>query len=195
MKRRWISSPRASSANWALTTALCTASVISMNRTGRWNATTGTLARAHAATTGAGTSRQLEPSSTAKAAMPCSITDAPPGGLVARLLTGPEPGGQHELAALEEIVRVGHLDDMRPADLEAQGGVADDDLRQRPAHHGQIQHIGKTQHDASSCIITERPTHCPLRRLTSNRKGGQRSDGRERGWRRRRPRPTSISRV
>ena len=43
MKRRWISSPRASSANWALTTAPCTASVISMKRTGRWKATTGTL--------------------------------------------------------------------------------------------------------------------------------------------------------
>ena len=70
MKRRWISSPRASSANWALTTAPCTASVISMKRTGRWKATSGTPARAHAATTGGGSSRQLEPSSTANAASP-----------------------------------------------------------------------------------------------------------------------------
>ena len=70
MKRRWISSPRASSANCAFTTAPWTASVISMKRTGRWKATTGTPARAQPATTGDGTSRQLEPSSTASAATP-----------------------------------------------------------------------------------------------------------------------------
>ena len=76
MKRRWISSPRASSANCALTTAPWTASVISMKRTGRWNATTGTPARAQPATTVGGTSRQVEPSSTASAAIPCSTSEA-----------------------------------------------------------------------------------------------------------------------
>ena len=76
MKRRWISSPRASSANWALTTAPCTPSVISMNRTGRWNAITGTPARAQPATTVGGTSRHVDPSSTAKAAIPCPTSDA-----------------------------------------------------------------------------------------------------------------------
>ena len=87
MKRRWISSPRASSANWALTTAPWTASVISMKRTGRWNATTGMFARAQRRDDRRGTSRQLEPSSTASAAIPCSISDAVQragGGVVAR---------------------------------------------------------------------------------------------------------------
>ena len=57
-------------------TAPCTASVTSTNRTERRNAISGTPASAHAATIGSGTrSRQVEPSSTATAAAPCSITD------------------------------------------------------------------------------------------------------------------------
>ena len=76
MKRRWISSPRCSSSNCWCSTAACTASVISTNRTVRRNATSGTPASAHASTTGAGTcSRQVEPSSTAIAAAPCSSSE------------------------------------------------------------------------------------------------------------------------
>ena len=74
-----------------------------------------------------------------------------------------QPGREHELAALEQVVGVGHLDHVRPADLALQRAVADDQLRQRPAHDGQVQHIGKAQHDGPSCIIAEHPTHCPLR--------------------------------
>ena len=76
MKRRWISSPRRSRSNWLLSTAEWIASVTSTKRTERWKAISGTPAAAHACSTGSGTrSRQVEPSSTATAAAPCSISD------------------------------------------------------------------------------------------------------------------------
>ena len=178
MKRRWISSPRASSANCAFTTAPCTASVISMNRTGRWNATTGTPARAHPATTGGGTSRQLDPSSTASAASPWSISDAVQRRLVSGVGSGAEPGRKNQFAALKEIVRVRHLNHMGPADLAAELGVPDDDLRQRAANHGQVEYIGKAQHDALSCMIAEHPTDCPLRgQCAGGRVGNGQTEG------------------
>ena len=106
MKRRWISSPRASSANCALTTAPWTASVISMKRTGRWKATTGTPARAQPATTGA---RHVAP---ARAQLDRQRGHAlldqrrRPRRLVGRLGARAEPGRQHQFAALEQVVRV-----------------------------------------------------------------------------------------
>ena len=77
MKRSWISSPRRSSSNWLLSTAVCTASVISTKRTERRNASSGTPPSAHARTTASGTrSRQVDPSSTATATAPCSTSEA-----------------------------------------------------------------------------------------------------------------------
>ena len=178
MKRRWISSPRASSANCAFTTAPCTASVISMKRTGRWKATTGTPARAQPATTGGGTSRQLEPSSTASAASALVDQRRRPARLVSGVGAGAEPGRQHQFAALKEIVRLRHLNDVRPADLAPELGVADHDLGQRAAHHGQFEDVGKAQHDDLSCIMAEDPTDCPLRaQCTPGRVGNGQTEG------------------
>ena len=172
MKRRWISSPRASSANCALTTAPCTASVISMNRTGRWKATTG-----HAGARAAGHDRRRHVAP-ARAQLdrqrrqPLLDQRRRPRRLVSGVGAGAEPGREHQFAALEQVVRLRHLDHVRPADLAPERRVADHDLRQRPAHDGQLEDVGEAQHDVSSCIMAEHPTHCPLRVTSSTGRVG-----------------------
>ncbi len=168
MKRRWISSPRRSSSNCACRTAPCTASVISMNRTARWNATTGTSAAAHAATTGAGTSRQLVPSSTASAASPWSTSDVAQAVWCAASQPRAETRGEHELAALEQIVGVRHLDHVRPADVAARAPpspVTTWGSARRTT--GRSRTASRAQHDGSSTIIAQHPTDRPLRSALS----------------------------
>jgi hypothetical protein len=74
-----------------------------------------------------------------------------PRRLVRGLVAGAEPGRQHELAALEQIVRIAHLDHVRPAKLARDG--AGDQLRQRPPDDGQLEHIRKAQHDGLSTMM------------------------------------------
>ncbi len=58
------------------------------------------------------------PARPASASSSSGATDRPPGRARRR----------DELAALQQIVRVGHLDHVRPADLAVQSGIAHDDL-------------------------------------------------------------------
>jgi hypothetical protein len=68
-----------------------------------------------------------------------------------RLVAGADPGGQDELAALEQIVGIAHLDHVRPAQLAVV--AARDQLRQGTPDHRQLEHIGKAQHDALSTMM------------------------------------------
>ena len=83
-----------------------------------------------------------------------------PGPLMRRLVAGPDPGGQHELAALEQIIGIAHLDHVRPAQLAID--AARDQLRQGTPDHRQLEHIRETQHDALSIMMAQRPTDRPL---------------------------------
>ena len=60
-----------------------------------------------------------------------------------RIVTRAQPGGEHQLAALEQVGRVGHLDHVRPAQLAGEGILAGDDLRQRAPHDGQLQNSAR----------------------------------------------------
>ena len=146
--------------------------MISTKRTARRNATSGTPAAAHASTTAR---RELLapawcPSSTATAAAPCSISEPIharwPVGLVARA----QPGGEHELAALEQVVGVGHLDHVRPAQLATELAAPATTSGQTAAHDGQLQDVGEREHTNRHALSrkTRRCVHC----------GGASPDGR-----------------
>jgi hypothetical protein len=74
-----------------------------------------------------------------------------PGPLMRRLVAGADPGGQDELAALEQIVGIAHLDHVRPAQLAVD--AARDQLRQGTPDHRQLEHIREAQHDALSIMM------------------------------------------
>ena len=169
MKRLWISSPRRSSSNWRLSTAACTASVISTKRTARRNATSGTPAAAHASTTGRGdplAPRRPELDRDRRRALREHRLDPRPLalGLVARA----QPGREHQLAALEQVVGVGHLDHVRPAQLATELAVAGHDLRKTAAYDGQLQDFGEREHTNRHALSrkTRRCVHCDAARQT-----------------------------
>ena len=144
-------------------TAPCTASVTSTNRTERRNAISGTPASAHAATIGSGTrSRQVEPSSTATAAAPCSITDPIQRLWSCSRAARADPRGEHELAALEQVARIGHLDHVRPPQLAIEAVGAGDHLRQRTPDHRQLEDLTETKHTFRQSFWkkTRRCVHC-----------------------------------
>ena len=94
------------------------------------------------------------------------------GGDPARLVALPrarsDARGEHELAALEQVARVGHLDHMCPAQLTVQPFLTGDHLRQGAADDGQLEYLGKGQHTFRQSFWnnTRRSVHCVTRRET-----------------------------
>ena len=76
-----------------------------------------------------------------------------------------DPRGEHQLAALEQVAGVGHLDHVRPAQLAIEALRARDHLRQRAAEDGQLEDVLEAQHTFRQPFWnkTRRCVHCRLR--------------------------------
>ena len=169
MKRLWISSPRRSSSNWRFSTAACTASVISTNRTARRNATSGTLgrrARLDDRRRDLLAPRRPELDGDRRRALLEHRADPRP--LPVRLRARADPRREHQLAALEQVVGVGHLDHVRPAQLAIERAVTGHDRRETAAYDGQLQDVGEREHTNRHALSrkTRRCVHCDAGRQT-----------------------------
>ena len=105
-----------------------------------------------------------------RGALPEHRVDPRPLALGAR--AGAEPGREHELAALEQVVGVGHLDHVRPAQLAIEQAVARHDLREATAYDRQLQDLGEREHTNRHALSpkTRRCVHCDAER----QRGGSR---------------------
>ena len=169
MKRLWISSPRRSSSNWRLSTAACTASVISTKRTARRNATSGTPAAAHASTTAAGIcSRQVVPSSTATAAAPCSSTEPIHARWPSACVPAPSPVVSTSSPPLSRSSGSGISITCAQRSSRSSTSLTGRDLRKTAAHDGQLQDLGEREHTNRHALSrkTRRCVHCDAARQT-----------------------------